>query len=180
MSPETIIDFWFAESSRGLWFKSTPEMDAQLRDRFIDIWLAAAEEKFSAWEESPTGALALAIILDQFPLNMFRGKPLTFSTEAQARTIARAAIDRQFDKTLTDEQKCFIYMPFMHSEDMTDQDRSIELFDQSGLEESIRFAHHHRDIVQRFGRFPHRNEILGRHSTQEELDYLASPEGFHG
>ncbi len=81
---------------------------------------------------------------------------------------------------MTDEQKCFIYMPFMHSEDMADQDRSIEFFDQPGLEESLRFAHHHRDIVQRFGRFPHRNKILGRHSTQDEIDYLDSPEGFHG
>ncbi|NOR51063.1 MAG: DUF924 family protein [Gammaproteobacteria bacterium] len=180
MSPETIIDFWFAESSKGLWFRSTPEMDSQLRNRFINTWLAAAEGKFSVWEESPGGALALAIILDQFPLNMFRGKPLTYATEAQARNIVRAAIDRGFDKTLTDEQKCFLYMPFMHSEDMADQERSIELFDQSGLEESIRFAHHHRAIVQRFGRFPHRNKILGRHSTQEEIEYLASPEGFQG
>ena len=180
MSPETIIDFWFSESSRDYWFRATPEMDAQLRDRFIDTWLAAAEDKLSSWEESPEGALALAIILDQFPLNMFRGKSLSFATEAQARKIARTAIDKEFDLKLSDEQKCFIYMPFMHSEDMADQDRSIELFDQSGLEESIRFAHHHRDIVQRFGRFPHRNKILGRHSRQEEIEYLASPEGFQG
>ncbi|HEA25604.1 MAG TPA: DUF924 domain-containing protein [Ectothiorhodospiraceae bacterium] len=180
MSPETIINFWFAESAKDFWFNSTPELDRQLRDRFIDTWLAAAENKFADWEQSPEGALALAIVLDQFPLNIFRGKPLTFSTEAQARKICRAAIEKGFDKKLTDEQKCFIYMPFMHSEDMADQDSSIKFFDQPGLEESLRFAHHHRDIVQRFGRFPHRNELLGRHSTQDEIDYLASPEGFHG
>jgi len=180
VSPETIIDFWFAESSRDYWFRSTPEMDSQLRDRFIDTWLAAAEDKLSRWEESPEGTLALAVVLDQFPLNMFRGLPLTYSTEAHARKIARAAIDKGFDRVLSDEQKCFIYMPFMHSEDMIDQNRSIELFDQPGLEQSFRFANHHRDIVQRFGRFPHRNEILGRQSTQEEIAYLASPEGFHG
>ncbi|MDH3354425.1 MAG: DUF924 domain-containing protein [Chromatiales bacterium] len=180
MSPDTIIDFWFSESAKDYWFNSTPELDAQLRDRFIDTWLAAAEEKFTTWEESPQGALALAIILDQLPLNIFRGKPLTYATEAQARNISRVAIEKGFDKELTDEQKCFIYMPFMHSEDMADQKRSVELFDQPGLEESLRFAKHHHDIVQRFGRFPHRNEILGRHSTQDEMDYLASPEGFHG
>lgn len=180
MSPETIIDFWFAESSRYFWFRSTPEMDAQLRDRFIDSWLAAAEGKLISWEESPEGVLALVIILDQFPLNMFRGKPLTYATEAQARNIARAAIDKGFDKDLTNEQNGFLYMPFMHSEDMADQERSIKLFEQSGREESIRFAHHHHDIVQRFGRFPHRNKILGRQSRKEEIEYLTSPEGFQG
>ncbi|MCW8826201.1 MAG: DUF924 domain-containing protein [Gammaproteobacteria bacterium] len=180
MSPETIINFWFAESSKDFWFNSTPEMDLQLRDQFIDTWLAAAEGKLSAWEESPQGALALAIILDQFPLNMFRGVPLTYSTEAHARNIARKAIDRGFDQQLNDEEKVFLYLPFMHSEDLTDQARCVELFNKPGLEESYRFAKHHQDIVQRFGRFPHRNEILGRHSTQEELDYLASDEAFHG
>ncbi len=178
--PKTIIDFWFAERSRDLWFNSTPELDAQLRDRFIDTWLAAAEENYNAWEESPEGALALVIILDQFPLNIFRGNPLSYATEPQARRISKAAIERGFDKNLTDEQRGFIYMPFMHSEEMADQERSIELFDQPGLEQSLRFALHHRDIVQRFGRFPHRNEILGRHSTRDELDYLASAEAFHG
>jgi uncharacterized protein (DUF924 family) len=180
MSPATIIDFWFDENSRDYWFRSTPEMDAQLRDRFIDTWLAAAENKLRAWEDSAEGSLALAIILDQFPLNMFRGKPLTFSTEAQARKIARAAIERGLDQQLSDEQKVFLYMPFMHSEEMADQNRSIELFDLPGLEQSFRFANHHRDIVQRFGRFPHRNEILGRHSSQDEIAYLASPDSFHG
>lgn len=180
MSPETIIDFWFADSSKDLWFNSTPELDSQLRDRFVDSWLAAAENRFADWEARPEGALALAIILDQFPLNMFRGLPLTFATEAQARKICRAAIERGFDRELTIAQRPFIYIPFMHSEDMSDQALSIELFGQPGLEENMRFAHHHHALIRRFGRFPHRNAILGRHSSQDELDYLASPEGFHG
>lgn len=180
MTPETIIDFWFAESSRGFWFRSTPEMDARLRDRFIGVWLAAAEEELISWEESPEGALALIIILDQFPLNMFRGKPLAYATEEQARNIARAAIDRGLDRDLSNEQNSFLYMPFMHSEDMADQALSIKLFEQSGLEGSIRFAQHHHDIVQRFGRFPHRNKILGRQSRGEEIAYLASSESFQG
>lgn len=180
MTPETIIDFWFAESSRDFWFRSTPEMDAQLRDRFIDVWLAAAEEELISWEESSEGILALVIILDQFPLNMFRGKPLTYATEAQARKIARAAINRGLDRDLTNEQNSFLYMPFMHSEDMDDQELSIKLFEQSGFEENIRFAQHHHDVVRRFGRFPHRNKILGRQSREEEIAYLASSESFQG
>lgn len=180
MSPEIIINFWFAESSQDFWFNSTPELDAQLRDRFIDTWLAAAEGKLREWEESPDGALALAIILDQFPLNMFRGQPLTYSTDSQARKVARAAIDKGFDQKLTNDQKAFLYLPFMHSEEMADQERSVELFNQPELEQSYRFALHHQNIVQRFGRFPHRNETLGRHSTPEELEYLASDEAFRG
>lgn len=180
MSPEIIINFWFSESSQDFWFNSTPELDTQLRDRFVDTWLAAAEGKLSEWEESAEGALALAIILDQFPLNMFRGQALTYSTDSQARKVVKAAIDKGFDQKLTNDQKAFLYLPFMHSEEMADQERSVELFNKPELEQSYRFALHHQNIVKRFGRFPHRNAILGRHSTPEEIEYLASEEAFHG
>ncbi len=111
---------------------------------------------------------------------MFRGQPASFATEAQARAVAERAIARGFDQTLNPEQKLFLYLPFMHSENPADQDRSVQLYQQPGLEDNLRFAEHHHGLIHRFGRFPHRNAILGRASTADELAYLASPEAFHG
>lgn len=132
------------------------------------------------WESTPEGELALVIVLDQFPLNMFRGEPLSFSTEAAAREVAGRAIARRFDDTLPGEQRALLYLPYMHSENLDDQQRSVALFERAGLTENPRYARHHRDIVARFGRFPHRNVILDRPSTPEEMAYLASKEAFHG
>ena len=122
----------------------------------------------------------MVIILDQFPLNMFRGLAESFHGEAKAIEIAKYAIDQSFDDLLTDEQKAFLYLPLMHSENLVDQDLSVTLFEKAGLTENLRFAKHHREIVRRFGRFPHRNRILNRQSTEAELEYLASDEAFHG
>ena len=132
------------------------------------------------WEQTAEGALALVILLDQMPLNMYRGQPESFATEAQSREVAGRAITRHFDQYLPDKGKAFLYMPFMHSENLADQDRSVELFTNAGLQDNLRFARHHRDIVRRFGRFPHRNAILGRNSTPEETAWLASGEAFLG
>lgn len=180
MTPETILAFWFAEENRPLWFRSTADFDQMVRDRFEPLWVAARNGDLDDWQDTPHGALALVIILDQFPLNMFRGKPESFSTEAMSREIAARAIARQFDQSLSNDEKLFLYMPYMHSEDEHDQDRCVALFEAAGMVDNIRWGNHHRDIVRRFGRFPHRNEILGRPSTDEEKAWLASDEAFHG
>jgi uncharacterized protein (DUF924 family) len=133
-----------------------------------------------SWQNTPEGALALVIVLDQFPLNMFRGKPESFSTESQSREVARKAIAKGWDEKLEISSLAFLYMPFMHSENLEDQDRSVYLFEAAGLIDNLRFAKHHRELIRRFGRFPHRNAILGRESSEEELEYLASREAFHG
>lgn len=178
--PVEIIAFWFAEDVKPLWFAATPEFDEALHERFLTTYRAAADGQLREWEETSSGALALVIVLDQFPLNMFRSQPESFVTERAAREVADRAIAHGFDQELPPEQRQFFYLPFMHSEALTDQDRSVRLYEQPGLEDSLRYAHHHRDLIRRFGRFPHRNAILGRVSTPEELAYLASPEAFHG
>lgn len=179
-SPQSIVEFWFSDAARPFWFNSTKEFDNQLRDRFEMVWQQAAAGELDSWAETAEGALALVVILDQFPLNIYRGEAQSLSTEARARDIARLAIEKKLDAALPDEQKAFLYMPFMHSEALADQDRSVALYQAAGLEYNLKFAEHHREIVRRFGRFPHRNKILGRQSTEEEQAYLASDEAFHG
>jgi uncharacterized protein (DUF924 family) len=178
MSPKDVLDFWFAESSKKLWFNATPELDRDLTRRFMDTWQAAKQGRLHHWADTPSGALALIIVLDQFPLNMFRGHSLSFSTAAAARDVAQWAVEQGFDRDMSDKEKLFLYMPFMHSENLDDQDRSVRLF--ADMEGQQRWAEHHRNIIRRFGRFPHRNAILGRESTPEELAWLASPEAFNG
>lgn len=179
-SPQTIVEFWFSDAVRPLWFKSTAEFDYQLRERFEPLWHQAGAGNLDSWAESAEGALALVILLDQIPLNIYRGKARSFSTEAKAREIAERAIDKGWDTTLPDEQKAFLYMPFMHSETLAYQDQAVALYQAAGLEDNLKFAQHHQDIIRRFGRFPHRNEMLGRNSTEAEEAYLASDEAFHG
>jgi uncharacterized protein (DUF924 family) len=178
--PEEILELWFSSRVRPHWFKSTEDLDAEIRERFEDAWRQAAAGDLAAWEETAQGALALVILLDQFPLNMFRGRPESFSTEGAARAVAMRTIERGLDDTLDADGRAFLYMPFMHSEAAEDQARSVELFAQPGLTHSLKWARHHRDIVERFGRFPHRNAILGRESTPEELAWLQSDEAFLG
>jgi len=175
-----VIKFWFTEKIKPRWFNSTPEFDQLLRDRYLETYKAAVNGELSEWSATPDGSLALVIIFDQFPLNMFRSMAQGFLTEADSRRVASDAIDKQFDEMLSEEQKAFLYMPFMHSETLDDQDKSIALYEKAGLSENLKFARHHREIVIRFGRFPHRNEILGRSSTPEEINYLQSTEAFHG
>lgn len=180
INAESIIDFWFSETCKSCWFNSTPEIDQQIKQSYESLWLSASRGELDEWREQPHSALALVIILDQFPLNMFRGSGQSFSTEAASRDIARYAIDKEFDASLSNEQKMFLYLPFMHSEDIKDQNYSVELFTKAGLDENAKWAEHHRNIVKQFGRFPHRNSLLGRESSAEEIQWLASDEGFHG
>jgi uncharacterized protein (DUF924 family) len=177
---EEVLAFWFAPGMARRWFRSTPEFDQAIRSRFEATWRCAAESGLDPWSDTPGGALALVIVLDQFPLNMFRGLPQSFATEQKAVAVTLAAVERGFDRQLPHERLAFLYMPLMHSELLAHQDRSVELFEAAGLEDNARFARHHRDLIRRFGRFPHRNAILGRRDTAEEAAYLASKEAFRG
>ncbi len=177
---QDVLDFWYSARISARWFASTPELDDEIRTRYQDLWQRGRAGQLATWTDSPEGALALVIVLDQLPLNMFRGQAIAFSSEQQAVAVAKAAIQRGFGSRLAQERVAFLYMPLMHSEDLTDQDLSVDCFRGAGLAAQMRFAEHHRGIVRRFGRFPHRNAILGRDSTAEELAYLASPEAFKG
>lgn len=177
---EDILTFWFSDSVKKLWFNSTPEFDAKLKQKYLPLVERAERGELDAWAEDAHGALALVIILDQFPLNMFRQQARSFATEAKARQAAHQAVNMKMDQSLSDEQKVFLFMPFMHSENLADQDKAVELFEQAGLVDNLRYAKHHRELIRRFGRFPHRNRALGRESSAEEIEYLNSKEAFLG
>lgn len=179
-TPADILDFWYAAEMRTKWFASTPPLDASIKAQYEPTWEAAMRGELNDWRNSAEGCLALVIILDQLPLNMFRGTAKSFSSEAKSREIAQHAIDQGYDQQIDLTRLAFLYMPFMHSESLADQDFSVALFEAAGLENNVRFAKHHREIVRRFGRFPHRNAILERASTPQELDYLNSQEAFKG
>ena len=178
--PQEILDFWFSDEVRKLWFNSTPEFDALLRERFEAVWIRASRGELDEWLQSAAGCLALVIVLDQFPLNMFRGQAQSFAGEARSREVARAAIDKGFDQDLDPGLRSFLYMPFMHSEVLADQQLALQLFAQPGVDDNLRFARHHHDIIEKFGRFPHRNKALGRESSESEIEYLNSKQAFRG
>jgi len=178
--PQEIIDFWFSDEVQKLWFNSTPEFDRLLRERFQNTLEQAGRGELDHWMQSAEGCLALVIVLDQFPLNMFRESAQSYATEARSREVAQAALEQSFDQSLVPQQRAFLYMPFMHSESLADQQLSVQFFAQPGLEGNHRFAMHHHDIIEKFGRFPHRNEALGRRSSAAELEYLNSKQAFTG
>lgn len=178
ITPAAILDFWYQPPMSEHWFVSTTDIDEEIRTRFESIWEQTRDGAFSDWKQSAEGCLALCIILDQFPLNMFRGQPTSFSTEQRAVAITKHAVAEGLDQHIPLEKRLFLYLPLMHSENRADQDESVRLFEQAGMDSG--FAHHHRSIVEKYGRFPHRNAILSRESTEEELAYLASDEAFTG
>lgn len=175
---QEVLGFWFSTRMSKHWFASTPALDEEIRARFELLWQRAASGELDSWADTPEGALALAIVLDQFPLNMYRSEPASFSTEQKAVAIAKQAVARGFHTELTDDRRLFLLMPLMHSENLEDQELSVKLYRETGMD--TRWPEHHRGIVRRFGRFPHRNAILGRQNTAKELDYLASDEAFKG
>jgi uncharacterized protein (DUF924 family) len=184
-----LLDFWFAPEDdsgrarhRDIWFKSTAEFDAAVRERFLADHERAALGALAAWEEMPESALALVLLLDQAPRNIFRGDPRTYATDAEARAVAGRALERGFDQKVPPVWRMFFYLPFMHSEDPADQRRALDLFaalpSDPARPEAMRAARHHYEIIARFGRFPHRNAILGRTSTEAEIAFLAEPDSF--
>lgn len=175
-----VINYWFSEKSQKHWFDSTVEIDAEIKEKFESVWQSARTGEIDAWQETAEGALALIILLDQFPLNMFRGEAKSFETEQKAIEVALKAIDNDFDKKLSQKELSFLLMPLMHSEKLEKQELSVNLFKTHGLADNLRFAQHHRDLIKEFGRFPHRNAILGRKSTPEEIEYLTSKRAFTG
>jgi len=179
-TPADIIQFWYSEPMNKHWFASTRTIDALIRERFESLWQQAACGELNSWLNTPEGCLALCIVLDQFPLNMYRNQPLSFSTEQQAIRVCKQAIAQNFHQQLPKSRLAFLFMPLMHSENLDDQALSIKMFDEAGLTDNAKFARHHQNIVKRFGRFPHRNAILGRDSTQEEMDWLNSDDAFKG
>lgn len=181
--PRALLDFWFAPpgspehgEDRAVWWEADPAFDAELRRCFLDLHEAAAAGRLDAWPETPEGALALVLALDQLPRNMFRGTPRAYATDERARAVAEAALARGDDRALPFELAKFLYLPFMHSEDLADQRRCLALCEaRPGGELTADFARRHLEIVERFGRFPHRNAVLGRPSTAEELAFLEEP-----
>jgi uncharacterized protein (DUF924 family) len=194
MDLSNVLAFWFGEldgegladaAHSQLWWRKDPEFDAQIRERFSGLWQRLTRES-DVEAKTPEEELARVIVLDQFSRNMFRDQGAAFSADAQALGLARAVSERGDDRSLRGHHRVFLYMPFMHSEALADQDRCIALFtafhDQSEagrlraeLAQNIGFAQRHRDIIARFGRFPHRNQLLGRASSAEEKTFLTQP-----
>jgi len=180
---DEVLDFWFGSEGepgygefREAWFRKDPEFDAEVTARFGELYEQAVAGDLDGWRDDARSCLALVIVLDQFPRNMFRGDGRTHAADEKALESSRYAVDHALDRELPAFQRMFLYMPFMHSENLDDQRRSVELFarlaDEPGAPDVTSYAAGHKEIVERFGRFPHRNEILGRHTTPEEAEYL--------
>jgi uncharacterized protein (DUF924 family) len=176
--PDDVLAFW-REAGPDKWFSKDAAFDVEIARRFSGVWHAAAEGELAAWEQAPEGALALVIVLDQFPRNMFRGDARACSTDATARAVASRALARHFDHALPLEERQFLYLPFMHSEALADQERCLDLARHYGDAEFTKYAEEHADIIRRFGRFPHRNAMLGRATTAQEQAFL-NDGGFSG
>ena len=177
MTPDAVLDFWFAEGMEERWFVKDEAFDATVRETLGAAYEQAADGVFEGWRRSPRGCLALVLLLDQVPRNLFRDDPRAYATDRQARSVACFAVERGFDRRLSQCERCFLYLPFEHSEDLADQERCVDLM--AALDEDPRwrdYAAQHRDIVARFGRFPHRNRCLGRESTREEALFLETPD----
>ena len=174
-TPDAVLSFWFDELEAAQWFRKDPALDAKIRTRFGACLESAARGELWGWRETPEGRLAEVIVLDQFSRNVHRDTPDAFAADPLALGLAQEAVARGDDAALPPAWRAFLYMPFMHSESAAIHKQALRLFGQPGLEENLRFEHRHRDIILRFGRYPHRNAILGRVSTPAELAFLAQP-----
>ncbi|MGB3668848.1 MAG: DUF924 family protein [Phormidesmis sp.] len=186
-----ILAFWFGLPSeaiyggyRKVWFVKDPDFDAKIRQQFLADVQKAASGEYDSWLASPTAALALLLLFDQFPRNLYRGTPRSFATDTQALSVAEQFVNSGADKSLIPAQRFFVYVPFEHSEKMEHQNRCVALMQQlnqefpdldDGLKGGLDYAIRHQAVIERFGRFPHRNEILGRQSTSEEITFLQQP-----
>jgi len=178
VTPADVLAFWRA-AGPDKWFEKDETFDGEIRERFLDAYTAAAAGRLAAWEEDAESALALVIVIDQFPRNMFRGDARTYAADPLARAIADRAIARGFDKLYLPPERRFFYLPFTHSENLADQERCVALNRAAADEEGVKWAEVHADIIRRFGRFPHRNKALGRATTAEEQAFLDAG-GFAG
>jgi uncharacterized protein (DUF924 family) len=186
-APADILAFWFGRAGepgfgqpRSEWFRKDAAFDDQIRSRFLPGVEAALAGQLTAWADERQDLLALLILLDQFPRNLFRGEAKAFAGDSQARQLAATALAKGWDKSMSAVEKLFVYLPFEHSEALADQERSVALFSalaagHPGCEGFLDYAHRHHEVIARFGRFPHRNAALGRPSTPEETSYLAQP-----
>jgi uncharacterized protein (DUF924 family) len=179
---QSVLDFWFQSDNgtdltalRKLWFEKDDAFDQTVTEAFLPVYERAQVGELDALKDAAESCLALVIILDQFPRNIFRGDSRAFATDAAARAVARHAVDQGFDRQLPVAARMFLYMPFMHSEDMADQDTCCALFEAIGDDDLTHHAVKHRDIIARFGRFPHRNAALNRPTTDEEAAFLEQP-----
>ncbi len=189
--PEEILAFWFqdaldsataAQARCAVWFRANPRLDAEIRGRFADLPERAIAGEFDHWLETPRSALARILVLDQFPRNLHRGSPRAFAFDSRALDACRRALSLRLDEALHPVESIFVYLPLEHSENRQDQSRCVSLFEaleeraeasyRSLLQHSTDYARRHRDVILRFGRFPHRNAILGRAATQEEVAFL--------
>jgi uncharacterized protein (DUF924 family) len=172
---DDVLGFWFDELEPADWFKKSAETDVKIGRRFLNLYRSVGE--LAAQDLAVTGrqSLAAVITLDQFPRNLFRGHAQSFATDSKARDIAVRAIDNGFDQAMTVNERVFLYLPFEHSEDMADQEKAVALIGALGDENYTSFAVAHRNVIEQFGRFPHRNAAFGRTSTPQELEYLAKP-----
>lgn len=174
-SPGEILSFWFDELLPEHWFDPPPGLDQQCDRRFRMTHLALSRAVDSEWRETPENRLAAVIVLDQMPRNMYRASPLAYATDVLALREASLAVDAGVDREMSIDQRAFLYLPFEHSEDLVDQVRSVKLFTELGNAYYLNFAIQHCEIIRKFGRFPHRNAILGRVSTPAEIDFLSQP-----
>jgi uncharacterized protein (DUF924 family) len=178
VAPQDVLAFWRGAGPER-WFKKDDALDAEIAARFLATYERAVHGELSAWETTPEGALALVIVLDQFPRNMFRGQARTYAADTVARDIARRALARGLDREVPSADRRFFYLPLMHSEDLADQEHCVALARAYGDDEFTKYAEQHAGIVRRFGRFPHRNAMLGRASTPAEQEFLDAG-GFGG
>ncbi len=172
---QTVYDFWFHEISPSQHWKVAPVFDQLVRDRFLTLHAQAQGGGLIEWRKEPIGRLAEIIVLDQFSRNMFRGTPAAFASDVLALSLAQEAVAVGADQTLTPAERVFLFMPYMHSESKSAHEEAVRLFAANGIQNNLDFELRHKAIIDRFGRYPHRNAILGRVSTDEELEFLKQP-----
>jgi len=168
----SVLSFWFETLEPKDWFMSSEKTDDAIRNRFADLYSDAQAGRLDHWMDTADGALALVILLDQFPRNMFRNTARMYGSDEQAMDVSRRAVAENLDKKVPKERRIFLYLPFEHSENLEDQDFCCDLVKTLGDETYLDYAEAHRRVIRRFGRFPHRNAILGRESTAEEVEFL--------
>jgi uncharacterized protein (DUF924 family) len=175
MTPADVLAFWFEETTPAQWWSKSPDFDRLIEARFAPLHAAASRCELYAWRSSADGRLAEILVLDQFPRNIFRDRPQSFATDALALVLAQEAVAAGDDSTLDPARRAFLYMPYMHSESPLIHAQAVKLFAAPGMENNLAFERRHQAIIDRFGRYPHRNAILGRQSTPEELEFLKTP-----